>query len=104
MEWVLGLVEGLCSFVQLSTLTSGQKLEKRLTVSDIAKFESSDWVENYQPFCMVVAKLVPQPAQRELGQCLLNMCCWLLTTPLPHYSLFCGQLCIDPVLVTFAQM
>ena len=42
MEWVLGLVEGLYSFVHLLTLTSSQKLEKRLTVSDVAKFESSD--------------------------------------------------------------
>ena len=42
MEWVLGLVEGLYSFVHLLTLTSSQKLGKRLTVSDVAKFESSD--------------------------------------------------------------
>ena len=40
--YILGLVEGLYSFVHLLTLTSSQKLEKRLTVSDVAKFESSD--------------------------------------------------------------
>ena len=33
--------------------------------------------------------------------------CWVcaagLSEPLPHYSLFCGQI-IDPILVTFWQM
>ena len=42
MEWVLGLVEGLYSFVHLLMLTSSQKLKKRLMVSYVAKFESSD--------------------------------------------------------------
>ena len=50
MEWVLGLVEGLYSFVHLLTLTTRQKLEKRLTVSDVAKFESSDRVETINLF------------------------------------------------------
>lgn len=81
-----------------------------LAVSDVAKFGSNDWLrtnkelQNYfMDVCMVGDKLVPQPTQREQGQYLLNMFFLLLTT-VPHYSLFCGQLYIDPVLVTFAQM
>ena len=50
MEWVLGLVEGLCSFVQLLTLTSRQKLEKLPTVSYVAKFQSSDRLKSRKLF------------------------------------------------------
>ena len=50
MEWVLGLVEGPCSFVQLLTLTSRQKLEKLPTVSYIAKFQSSDRLKSRKLF------------------------------------------------------
>ena len=38
-----------------------------------------------------------------LGWFLLGMCRWALSEPLLHYSLFCGQLYIDPILVTFGQ-
>ena len=50
MEWVLGLVEGPCSFVQLLTLTSRQKLEKLPTVSYVAKFQSSDRLKSRKLF------------------------------------------------------
>ena len=32
------------------------------------------------------------------------VCAAGLSEPLPHYSLFCGQLCIDPILATFGQI
>ena len=50
MEWVLGLVEGPCSFLQLLTLTSRQKLEKLPTVSYVAKFQSSDRLKSRKLF------------------------------------------------------
>ena len=50
MEWVLELVEGPCSFVQLLTLTSRQKLEKLPTVSYVAKFQSSDRLKSRKLF------------------------------------------------------
>ena len=43
----------------------------------------------------------------EAGGTCVNFC-WVcaagLSEPLPHYSLFCGQISIDPILVTFWQM
>ena len=46
----MGLVEGPCSFVQLLTLTSRQKLEKLPTVSYVAKFQSSDRLKSRKLF------------------------------------------------------